>query len=219
MGLSFHDESSMMETSSGSLCFAPGDPKSPVAENGIIDEERRHDDVLDIQIVDRWIVERRDSSIHTKEINSTIIWWRNWPAEIPFWVSIYYWTQHCVDGRLHTMTVDHEEMVYFRIWHVWHDASPTMLEAKLVEAGTPKNWTLSPQPPKEASIEFVLCFIGLVPMDCLLREVFLRQDLKNGRLGTYTIILNKITTLEYFDQFITCNPFRPYRSRTHLPQS
>ena len=60
MGLSFHDESSIMETSSGSLRFAPGDPKSPVAENGIIDEERRHDDcevqlsdVLDIQIVDR----------------------------------------------------------------------------------------------------------------------------------------------------------------------
>ena len=50
----------MMETSSGILRFAPGDPKSPVAENGIINEERRHDDcevqlsdVLDIQTVDR----------------------------------------------------------------------------------------------------------------------------------------------------------------------
>ena len=60
MGLSFHDESSMIEASIGSLRFAPGDPKSPVSENGIINEERRHDDVeiqlsddLDIQMVDR----------------------------------------------------------------------------------------------------------------------------------------------------------------------
>ena len=60
MGLSFHDESSMMETSIGSLRFAPDDPKSPVSENGIIDEEKRHDDCevqlsddLDRQMVDR----------------------------------------------------------------------------------------------------------------------------------------------------------------------
>ena len=59
MGLSFHDESSMMEASIGSLRFALDDP-NPVSENGIIDEEKRHDDcevqlsdVLDIQIVDR----------------------------------------------------------------------------------------------------------------------------------------------------------------------
>ena len=44
MGLSFHDESSMMEASSiGSLCFAP-DIANPISENEIIDEERRHDD-------------------------------------------------------------------------------------------------------------------------------------------------------------------------------
>ena len=60
MGLSFHDESSMMEASIGSLRFAPDDPKSPVSENRIINEERRHDDFevqfsdgLGIQMVDR----------------------------------------------------------------------------------------------------------------------------------------------------------------------
>ena len=60
MGLSFHDESSMMEASIGSLRFAPDDPKSLVSENGIINNERRHDDSeiqlsdgLDIQMVDR----------------------------------------------------------------------------------------------------------------------------------------------------------------------
>ena len=59
MGLSFHDESSM-EASIGSLHFAPDDPKSPVSENGTINEEKRHDDCevqlsdgLDIQMIDR----------------------------------------------------------------------------------------------------------------------------------------------------------------------
>ena len=59
MGLSFHDESSMVEASIGSLCFAP-DFANPISENGIIDEERRHDDSeiqlssdSDIQMVDR----------------------------------------------------------------------------------------------------------------------------------------------------------------------
>ena len=59
MGLSFHDESSMVETSIGSLRFAP-DIANPTLENGIIDEERRHDnseiqlsDDSDIQMVDR----------------------------------------------------------------------------------------------------------------------------------------------------------------------
>ena len=47
MGLSFHDESSMVEASIGSLCFAPDtspDIANPLSENGIIDEEKRHDD-------------------------------------------------------------------------------------------------------------------------------------------------------------------------------
>ena len=59
MGLSFHDESSMMEASIGSLRFAPDDPNK-TSENEIINEERRHDnsevqlsDGLDIQMVDR----------------------------------------------------------------------------------------------------------------------------------------------------------------------
>ena len=59
MGLSFHDESSMVEASIGSLRFAP-DIANPISENGIIDEERRHDDSgiqlsgdSDIQMVDR----------------------------------------------------------------------------------------------------------------------------------------------------------------------
>ena len=44
MGLSFHgDESSMVEASIGSLRFVP-DIANPTSENGIIDEERRHDD-------------------------------------------------------------------------------------------------------------------------------------------------------------------------------
>ena len=60
MGLSFHDESSMMEASIGGLRFMADDPKSQVSENGIInEEEKRHDsevqlsDDLDIQMVDR----------------------------------------------------------------------------------------------------------------------------------------------------------------------
>ena len=59
MGLSFYDESSMMEASIGSLRFAP-DIANPISENEIIDEERRHDnsdiqldDDSDIQMVDR----------------------------------------------------------------------------------------------------------------------------------------------------------------------
>ena len=59
MGLSFQDESSMVEASIGSLRFAP-DIANPTSENGIIDEERRHDDPeiqlsddSDIQMVDR----------------------------------------------------------------------------------------------------------------------------------------------------------------------
>ena len=59
MGLSFHDESSMVEASIGSLRFAR-DIANPISENGIIDEERRHDnsdiqlnDDSDIPMVDR----------------------------------------------------------------------------------------------------------------------------------------------------------------------
>ena len=59
MGLSFHDESSMVEASIGSLHFAP-DIANPISKDGIIDEERRHDDSeiqlsgdSDIQMVDR----------------------------------------------------------------------------------------------------------------------------------------------------------------------
>ena len=59
MGLSFHDESSMVETNIGSLRFAP-DIVNPPSENEIVDEERRHDDSeiqlsgdSDIQMVDR----------------------------------------------------------------------------------------------------------------------------------------------------------------------
>ena len=59
MGLSFHDESSMVEASIGSLRFGP-DVANPISESEIIDEERRHDDSgiqlsdgLDIYMVDR----------------------------------------------------------------------------------------------------------------------------------------------------------------------
>ena len=62
----------MVEASIGSFCFVP-DIANPISENGIIVEERRHDDSeiqlsddSDIQMVDRWIV--------TKVIDSTIIW-------------------------------------------------------------------------------------------------------------------------------------------------
>ena len=58
MGLSFHDESSMVEASIGSLRFGP-DVANSVSENGIMDE-RKHDDSeiqlsgdSDIQMVDR----------------------------------------------------------------------------------------------------------------------------------------------------------------------
>ena len=59
MGLSFHDESLMAEASIGSLHFAP-DIVNPISENGIIDEERRHNDFKirlsgdsDMQMIDR----------------------------------------------------------------------------------------------------------------------------------------------------------------------
>jgi len=38
MGLSFHDESSLVEASIGSLCFSPDIP-NPIPEDGIFDEE------------------------------------------------------------------------------------------------------------------------------------------------------------------------------------
>ena len=62
MGLSFQDETSMVEANIGSLRFAP-DIENSISENGIIDEERiqrRHDDSeiqlssdSEIQMVDR----------------------------------------------------------------------------------------------------------------------------------------------------------------------
>ena len=63
MGLSFHDESSMVELASiGSLRLAPDDP-NPIPETAsinVLDEERRYDDIdiqlsddSDIQMVDR----------------------------------------------------------------------------------------------------------------------------------------------------------------------
>jgi len=59
LGLSFHDQSSLVQASIGSLCFAPDIPK-PIPEDGIVDEERRDDefeiqlsDDSDIQMVDR----------------------------------------------------------------------------------------------------------------------------------------------------------------------
>ena len=62
MGLSFHDESSMVEASIRTLRFAP-DTANPISENGIIDQERtqrRHNDSesqlssdSEIQMVDR----------------------------------------------------------------------------------------------------------------------------------------------------------------------
>ena len=61
MGLSFHDENSMVQVSIGSLAFIPAIPIShPISENEAVDEERRHEnfqnqlgDDLDIQLVDR----------------------------------------------------------------------------------------------------------------------------------------------------------------------
>ena len=62
MGLSFHDESSMVQASIKNLRFAiPAIPTSnPTSENGSVDEERRHEnsqnqlgDDSDIQLVDR----------------------------------------------------------------------------------------------------------------------------------------------------------------------
>ena len=62
MGLSFHDERSMVEASIGSLLrFVPRpDIANPPSENGIINEERRHDSQIQLnddsdiwQMVDR----------------------------------------------------------------------------------------------------------------------------------------------------------------------
>ena len=61
MGLSFHDESFIMQASIGSLPFIPDIPiLNPIPEDGIVDEERRHDEFRnqlggdsDIQMVDR----------------------------------------------------------------------------------------------------------------------------------------------------------------------
>ena len=50
MRLSFYDESSMVEESIGSLCFAPQDVANLIPENGIVDEERRHDDDSEVQL-------------------------------------------------------------------------------------------------------------------------------------------------------------------------
>jgi len=62
MGLSFHDQSSMVEASIGSLRFAP-DYQNPISQSGsinVLDEGRRDDDIeiqlsddSDIQMVDR----------------------------------------------------------------------------------------------------------------------------------------------------------------------
>ena len=56
MGLSFHDESSIIEASIGSLRFSPPN----ISNSILVDEERRHDDIevqlsddSDIQMVDR----------------------------------------------------------------------------------------------------------------------------------------------------------------------
>ena len=69
----------MAEASIGSLRCAVDDLNS-MPENRIVDEERRHNDFeiqlsdgLDILMVDGCIVEREDSSIHTKGMDSTII--------------------------------------------------------------------------------------------------------------------------------------------------
>jgi len=59
MGLSFHDESSLVEASIGSLRFAH-DISNPIPENGVVDEEsRRHDD-LEIQLSDDSDIEMVD---------------------------------------------------------------------------------------------------------------------------------------------------------------
>ena len=58
MGLSFHDESSVVEASIGSLHFAPN-ISNPISDNGIIDEERRHDD-SEIQLSSDWDIQMVD---------------------------------------------------------------------------------------------------------------------------------------------------------------
>ena len=58
MGLSFHDESSMVAASIGSLRFMP-DISNPIPENGIVDEERGHDDFAD-QLSDDWDIQMVD---------------------------------------------------------------------------------------------------------------------------------------------------------------
>jgi len=72
MGLSFHDESSIVEAtcSIANLGFAPEDP-NPIPENGIVGEGRHDDfeiqftDDSDIHMVDRRIAEIKDSSVRT----------------------------------------------------------------------------------------------------------------------------------------------------------
>ena len=91
MGLSFHNESTMVEASIGSLRFAP-DIANPISENGMIDEERRHDDPeiqlsddSDIQMVDKWIVTKaKDSTITALEELA------NDQQQYRFWGGIYY---------------------------------------------------------------------------------------------------------------------------------
>ena len=62
MGLSFHNKSLMVEAGIGSLRFT-SDIANQISENGIVDEERTHDDSeirlsdgSEIQMVDRRIV-------------------------------------------------------------------------------------------------------------------------------------------------------------------
>ena len=63
MGLSFHDESSMVAASIGSLSFPSipqADISNPISENEIVHEEKGHDDLED-QL-------RGDSDIHMVDI-------------------------------------------------------------------------------------------------------------------------------------------------------
>ena len=61
MELSFHDESSMMQASIGSLPFIPDiSILNSISESGTVDEKRRHEDFenqlsdgLDIQTIDK----------------------------------------------------------------------------------------------------------------------------------------------------------------------
>ena len=63
MGLSFHDKTSMVEASTssiGSLRFGPESPDVPnPLPDGIVDEERRNDDI-EIQLSDDSDIQRVD---------------------------------------------------------------------------------------------------------------------------------------------------------------